>query len=302
MEHADPIAQVFFPERISARRERTASAAWQGVAASLLLHLFVGAAAIGVLPGPADPPSLVIDLTLAEPGGEGPPASTGPEEAPVRRPDAPVVATRQEGSSARAPSARATSFPAAVETADLTGAAPDFSDAPIPADRPYASTTPSLSGTAAPGIAPAAGTGPSHPAAPVAPSSLVEAAPGSPPGAAATARAGTGEGGGKTAWKPHGTSGAGGRVADFSRIRDAIQRGIAYPSMARKMGWEGKVVVAFRLLSDGSVRDVRVVRGSGHAALDQGAVAAVRNASPFPRPPAEAEVITPVVYRLTPAP
>jgi len=88
----------------------------------------------------------------------------------------------------------------------------------------------------------------------------------------------------------------------YGYLREAIQRGIAYPATARKMGWEGKVVVAFRLLSDGSVRDVRVVRGSGHAALDRGAVAAVRNASPFPRPPVEAEIITPVVYRLAPAP
>jgi len=87
--------------------------------------------------------------------------------------------------------------------------------------------------------------------------------------------------------------------ADFAWIRDAIQHAIAYPATARRMGWEGKVVVAFQLLSDGSVRDVRVVEGSGHAALDRGAIDAVRNASPFPRSPVEAEVITPVVYRLT---
>jgi protein TonB len=65
------------------------------------------------------------------------------------------------------------------------------------------------------------------------------------------------------------------------------------------MGWEGKVVVAFRLLSDGSVRDVRVVQGSGHAALDRGAIDAVTNASPFIRIPIEVEVVTPIVYRLT---
>jgi protein TonB len=52
------------------------------------------------------------------------------------------------------------------------------------------------------------------------------------------------------------------------------------------------------VLSDGSVRDVRVVQGSGFAVLDRGAVEAVRNASPFPRLPAEAEIITPVLYRL----
>jgi protein TonB len=102
------------------------------------------------------------------------------------------------------------------------------------------------------------------------------------------------------AGSPSGTSGAGSPPAgNFAWIRDAIQHAIAYPATARRMGWEGKVVVAFHLLPNGSVRDVRVVEGSGHAALDRGAVDAVRNASPFPRSPVEAEVITPVVYRLT---
>jgi len=101
------------------------------------------------------------------------------------------------------------------------------------------------------------------------------------------------------AGSPARTSGSGSPVGDFAWVRDAIQRAIAYPPAARRMGWEGKVVVAFQLLSDGSVRDVRVVQGSGHAALDRGAVDAVRSASPFPRSPVEAEVITPVVYRLT---
>jgi protein TonB len=97
-----------------------------------------------------------------------------------------------------------------------------------------------------------------------------------------------------------GTSGAESLpVGDFAWIRDAIQHAIAYPATARRMGWEGKVLVAFQLLSDGSVRDVRVVQGSGHAALDRGAIEAVRNASPFHRSSVEAEVITPVVYRLT---
>jgi protein TonB len=101
------------------------------------------------------------------------------------------------------------------------------------------------------------------------------------------------------AGSPSGISGAAPPAGDFAWIRDAIQRAIAYPAMARRMGWEGKVVVAFQILADGSVRDVRVVQGSGHAALDRGAIDAVRNASPFHRSTVEAEVITPVVYRLT---
>jgi protein TonB len=66
------------------------------------------------------------------------------------------------------------------------------------------------------------------------------------------------------------------------------------------MGWEGDVVVAFRIHPDGSAGDIRVVRGSGFAVLDRNAVEAVRSAAPFRRPPAEAEIVTPVIYRLTP--
>ena len=144
---------------------------------------------------------------------------------------------------------------------------------------------------------------PSDVTAPANPSEPAETrsapAPGSPdPPAAASAT--TGQGPVKAAaGSPRGTSGGGPPAGDFAWIRDAIQRAIAYPATARRMGWEGKVVVAFQLLSDGSVRDVRVLQGSGHAALDRGAIDAVRNASPFPRSPVEAEVITPVVYRLT---
>ena len=173
---------------------------------------------------------------------------------------------------------------AAAEPARNSGTAVRQEPAALPPSQPVANppdgTAPAdLPDPAAEGSAPASGS-PHPPAAASHATGLGSpgAAPGSPPGA----------------------SGAGSPAGDFVWIRDAIQRAIAYPSTARRMGWEGKVVVAFRLLSDGSVRDVRVVQGSGHAALDRGAIDAVRNASPFPRSPVGAEVITPVVYRLTP--
>lgn len=97
-------------------------------------------------------------------------------------------------------------------------------------------------------------------------------------------------------------SSSGGRGASpprrYDHLREAIQREISYPVVARRMGWEGRVVVAFVILPDGGVRDVRVVRGSGFPVLDRSAVEAVRSASPFPHPPAETEVLAPVVYRL----
>ncbi|HEX7518812.1 MAG TPA: energy transducer TonB [Candidatus Deferrimicrobium sp.] len=232
----------------------TGEAAWKGGGASLLLHLFVGAAVIVALSGPPKAPPQVVDLTLLSPAEI------------ARRPVPPTFVAAVKPSRAPGPG-----------TADLPEPA-TLPASPTVANPPDMTASVNLSDPAAKRSAPA---------------------PGSPhaPGAAPVT---TGQGSFKAAaGNPPGTSGAGSPARDFAWVRDTIQRAIAYPETARRMGWEGEVVVAFQLLSDGSVRDVRVVQGSGHAALDRGAVDAVRNASPFPRSPVEAEVITPVVYRLT---
>lgn len=240
-------------ESVPVPRGWTGGAAWKGAGASLLLHLFVGAAVIVALSGPPKAPPQVVDLTLL------PPAEIG------RRPVPPALAAAEEP--ATAPGKTALPEPPALPASPTVANPPE---APAPAN-PF--------DPAAIKSAPAPGFPLGAPAAPVPTvQDSVKASAGSPPG----------------------TSGAGSPpAADFAWIRDAIQGAIAYPAAARRMGWEGKVVVAFHLLSDGSVRDVRVLQGSGHAALDRGAIDAVRSASPFPRSPVEAEVITPVVYRLT---
>jgi TonB family protein len=48
---------------------------------------------------------------------------------------------------------------------------------------------------------------------------------------------------------------------------------------------QGSATVSFGLDGSGRVTRVSVVRGSGHASLDQEAAAMVRRASPFPPPP-----------------
>lgn len=49
-----------------------------------------------------------------------------------------------------------------------------------------------------------------------------------------------------------------------------------YPALARKRGWEGKVLLAVAVASDGVVQEVRVQQGCGHKLLDEAARAAVR--------------------------
>ena len=247
MEDAGSVAHAPFPGKRSAPREGTTEAARRGLAASLLLHLLVGAAMVVALSGPPRSVPPVIDLTLL------PPAEFGPR--PVPQVFAAAGPARDPGTTVLPPPAALPDSPTIVNPPDAT----------------------------APG-------NPSAPGSPIAPD-IALAAPSDTTGQGPVMTA---------AGSPRGTSAPGSPgAADFTWIRDAIQHAIAYPATARRMGWEGKVVVAFHLLPDGSVRDVRVVRGSGHAVLDRGAIDAVRNASPFPRSPVEAEVITPVVYRLT---
>ena len=48
-----------------------------------------------------------------------------------------------------------------------------------------------------------------------------------------------------------------------------------YPSTARLNGWEGKVVLKVSTVKDGQLKDVEVVKSSGHESLDQAAMEAV---------------------------
>jgi protein TonB len=49
-----------------------------------------------------------------------------------------------------------------------------------------------------------------------------------------------------------------------------------YPLAARRQGAEGRVVLRARVLEDGRCAEVRIVRSSGHALLDESALATVR--------------------------
>jgi len=85
--------------------------------------------------------------------------------------------------------------------------------------------------------------------------------------------------------------------AHFLYIKDDIQKKITYPRLARKMGWEGKVVVSFIIYEDGTVINIKIVKSSGFALLDKNAVESIKKAVPFPSPPVRAELVVPVSYR-----
>ena len=77
-----------------------------------------------------------------------------------------------------------------------------------------------------------------------------------------------------------------------------------YPSAARQRGWEGDVLIAAEVRSDGRIGAARIKRSSGYASLDQSALDAVRGwrFEPARRmgSPVDAWVEIPIRFKLSP--
>lgn len=84
----------------------------------------------------------------------------------------------------------------------------------------------------------------------------------------------------------------------FAYIRDKILRNVSYPDAARRMGWQGKVVLSFIIKANGYVVDFNVIQSSGFKMLDNKAIETVKETAPFPKPPDEAYIVIPITYRL----
>lgn len=122
--------------------------------------------------------------------------------------------------------------------------------------------------------------------------------------------AGTGKQGSYSAEKgmPDAVGGGQGRMLDYGRggpaersfafIRENIMRNITYPERARRMGWEGKVLLSFVVLENGTVEALKIVNSSGFRALDENAKEAVLKTRFSQSIPYRMAVVLPVEYRL----
>lgn len=98
-----------------------------------------------------------------------------------------------------------------------------------------------------------------------------------------------------------------GRKKSFTPPRYGVGGGVnrppAYPRRARRLGWEGRVVLRVRVDARGRVKTVNLGRSSGYDILDRAALAAVRGwrFSPATRgaTPVAAWVEVPIRFRLT---
>jgi protein TonB len=87
--------------------------------------------------------------------------------------------------------------------------------------------------------------------------------------------------------------------AHFIYIKKIIEKNISYPPMARRMGWQGKVLVSFIVCKDGKVENLQVVESSGHKQLDRNALETVKQVGPFPSPPVRVKLVLPVTYTIS---
>lgn len=71
----------------------------------------------------------------------------------------------------------------------------------------------------------------------------------------------------------------------FEMLNLRIHSTRKYPDSAKSRHHEGRVTIQFVLSDDGSLSDIKILKRSRHRKLNEAAVDAVKNASPFPRPP-----------------
>ena len=77
------------------------------------------------------------------------------------------------------------------------------------------------------------------------------------------------------------TSAAGDPPADTvnrikARLYTDLARYFEYPELARRRGWEGRVMLAVNVAPDGQLQQIRVARSSGFAILDDSALQSLR--------------------------
>lgn len=88
-----------------------------------------------------------------------------------------------------------------------------------------------------------------------------------------------------------------------SRLHQALENYFEYPLLARRNGWEGRVVLALDVYLDGRIHNIQLKSGSGHRLLDRSALKAVSRIRTLPDVPrwrgsAPLNIDIPVIYRL----
>jgi len=85
---------------------------------------------------------------------------------------------------------------------------------------------------------------------------------------------------------------------NYNYIRDAVMENIRYPDRARRMGFEGKILLSFVVLEDGTTTEIRVIHGSCYRILDDSAKEAVAQTRLVRTMPYRIVVRLPITFKL----
>ncbi|MEW5767966.1 MAG: energy transducer TonB [bacterium] len=92
------------------------------------------------------------------------------------------------------------------------------------------------------------------------------------------------------------------RDSFFHLVKKKIEAVKSYPGWAKRQGFEGVVKVEFTIRQEGEIDNIRIVKSSGYRILDKAALATIKRACPFPKPPSDLgeklKITVPIVYRL----
>lgn len=85
---------------------------------------------------------------------------------------------------------------------------------------------------------------------------------------------------------------------DYNYIRDAVMKNIEYPEYARRMGVEGKTLLSFIVLENGTTSQIKIVKSSGSRFLDDSAKEGVARTVISKKVPYRIVVRLPIAYKL----
>jgi protein TonB len=87
---------------------------------------------------------------------------------------------------------------------------------------------------------------------------------------------------------------------NFAIIRDMVLSNLKYPSIAKRMGWQGIVEVKLVIDKNGKLTHYNIVKSSGKKHLDQSALKAVESIAKkdLPKPNSITTIILPIGFKL----
>jgi protein TonB len=85
---------------------------------------------------------------------------------------------------------------------------------------------------------------------------------------------------------------------DYNYIRNAVMKNINYPDRARRLGLEGKVLLSFIVLENGTMSEIKVINSSCSRVLDESAKEAVARTRVSKKMTCRVAVRLPITYKL----